>query len=163
MTQTVLDGAQPLLARIAEHVDGSGRTVAVAESLTAGLIATQLGAAEASSTWFAGGVVAYTSETKYEVLGVERGPVVTAACAEQMAAGVARLLRADVAVAVTGVGGPTEEEGKPAGTVFVGGCRGGRTVSEEHHLDGGPPEVLQATTLRALDLLGRLLAEESAH
>ena len=50
-------------------------------------------------------------------LGVDPGPVVTALAARQMAGGVARLLGADVAISVTGVGGPDEEEGQPPGTV----------------------------------------------
>ncbi|GAA4286003.1 CinA family protein [Georgenia daeguensis] len=153
MTDGIIDGAQPLLDEIASRLDGDGRTVAVAESLTAGKIASHLGAAQDASTWFAGGVVAYTNETKYSVLNVDRGPVVTATCAGQMADGVAELLAADVAVAVTGVGGPGPEEGKEAGTVYVGGRAGARSLTAELHLDGGPTEVVEATTLHALRML----------
>lgn len=161
MTETIIDGAEDHLERIAGAARRTGVRVAVAESLTSGLIASQLGAAEESSAWFAGGVVAYSSEVKFQVLGVDHGPVITAPCAEQMATGVAQLMGADVAVAVTGVGGPGSEEGQPAGTVFVGGTAGGRTVCERHQLEGeDPAQILTATTLRALDLLARLLAEE---
>ena len=167
MTDGIIDGAQPLLDEIASRLggdgdgqdDGAGVTVAVAESLTAGKIASHLGAAKASSTWFAGGVVAYTNETKYSVLGVDRGPVVTASCAEQMADGVAELLSADVTVAVTGVGGPGPEEGKDAGTVYLSGRAGTRKVTEELDLEGDPTEVVEETTLQALRMLVTLLRE----
>ena len=156
----IIDGARPLLDDIAARTHASGLTVAVAESLTSGLLATQLGAAERASTWFAGGVVSYLDEVKFTVLGVDPGPVVTARCAEQMADGVARLTGADVAVSVTGVGGPGPEEGHPAGTVLVGGCLRGTTHHEEHHLPGDPEDVLTGTVLRALEMLRRLLDEE---
>jgi nicotinamide-nucleotide amidase len=167
MTDGIIEGTQPLLEEIASRLNGSengngngaGGTVAVAESLTAGKIASHLGAAENSSSWFAGGVVAYTNETKYSVLGVDRGPVMTASCAEQMADGVAELLTADVAVAVTGVGGPGPEEGKDAGTVYLSGRAGTRKVSEELELGGDPVEVIEATTLHALQMLVALLRE----
>ncbi|MPV37990.1 CinA family protein [Georgenia subflava] len=163
MTDGILDAAHPLLDEIAARLDGSGRTIAVAESLTAGKIASHLGAAPSSSTWFAGGVVAYTNEVKYSVLGVERGPVVTARCAEQMATGVARLTGADIAVAVTGVGGPGPEEGKEAGTVYIGACAGARSTTEHHQLDGGPEEILAKTTLRALTLLLEMIPTGPDH
>jgi nicotinamide-nucleotide amidase len=157
MTDGIIDGTQTLLDEIAARLDGDGRTVAVAESLTAGKIASHLGAAPNSSTWFAGGVVAYTNETKYSVLHVDRGPVVTATCAAQMAGGVADLLAADVAVAVTGVGGPGPEEDKEPGTVFVGGRAGARSLTVELHLDGEPADVLEATTLHALRMVADLV------
>jgi nicotinamide-nucleotide amidase len=159
MTDGIIDGTQPLLDEIASRLDGNGVTVAVAESLTAGKIASHLGAAKDSSTWFAGGVVAYTSETKYSVLGVDRGPVMTASCAEQMADGVADLLTADLAVAVTGVGGPGPQEGKDAGTVYLSGRAGTRRVSEKLELEGDPTEVIEATTRHALRMLVALLRE----
>jgi nicotinamide-nucleotide amidase len=132
----------------------SGFRVGVAESLTCGKLAAQLGAAPDASEWFRGGVVAYASEVKFDVLGVAPGPVVTAACARQMAAGAAKLLGADATVAVTGVGGPEPEEGEPAGTVYVATwTRGVESGCERLDLDGDPPQILAATTERALALL----------
>src|SRR4051794_14662088 len=83
-----------------------GRTLAAAESITGGSLAAALVAADNASDWFKGSVVAYARESKYSVLGVDPGPVVTAGCVRQMAANVGTLLAADVAVATTGVGGP---------------------------------------------------------
>lgn len=127
-----------------------GLTVACAESLTAGAIASALARGEGASSWFAGGVVSYMSEVKFQVLGVTEGPVITASCAEEMARGASRLLGADLAVAVTGVGGPGEEEGEPAGTVFVATCRGDDVEVSRHRLDGDPPTVLDRTVEAAV-------------
>jgi nicotinamide-nucleotide amidase len=90
---------------------------------------------------------------KFDVLCVEPGPVVTQACAEQMAAGVAKLTGASVAVAVTGVGGPDPEEAKPAGTVWLAVWAEGSCRAELLSLDGSPPEILDATIARALAAL----------
>ena len=75
--------------------------------------------ASGSSEWFRGGIVAYSSAVKYRLLGVPDGPVVSEAAAVAMARGVGRLLEADVAVAVTGVGGPEPQDGEPPGTVWA--------------------------------------------
>jgi len=86
MTGDMTDGDRAGTAgEIAERIGGTalaqGLSVAVAESLTSGAIASQLGAAADSSVWFAGGVVAYAAETKFRVLNVDPGPVVNARCA----------------------------------------------------------------------------------
>jgi nicotinamide-nucleotide amidase len=111
---------QALLAeRAGELALSQELTVAVAESLTGGMIATALAAAGRSSEWFLGSVVAYSSQVKHDVLDVPDGPVVSATAASAMARGVRRLLKADVAVAVTGAGGPGGQDGREPGTVFV--------------------------------------------
>ncbi|WP_203335697.1 CinA family protein [Nocardioides limicola] len=102
-----------------------GLTLAVAESLTAGLLGASVASAPGASLMFRGGVIAYATEVKVEVLGVPEsvvsGPgVVSAECAEAMAAGVRRLLGSDWGLATTGVAGPELQEGKPVGTVFLG-------------------------------------------
>ena len=139
---------------ISDAVRRMSRTVAVAESLTSGAIASHLGAAGSASQWFAGGVVAYSSEVKFTVLGVDRGPVITASCASQMASGVARLTGADFSVSVTGVGGPDPEEGRPAGTVFIGVHTPHGDTAEEHHFPADDPQqVLRDTIQAALRML----------
>ena len=100
-----------LAARVSELARRHNVTVAVAESLTGGNVATALAAAKAASQWFRGSLVAYASEVKHEVLGVPEGRCVSAEAAETMAAGVRKLLRADVAVGVTGAGGPDPQDG----------------------------------------------------
>jgi nicotinamide-nucleotide amidase len=147
------DESADLVTAVSKAVSQAKMTVAVAESLTSGQLATQLGAAKGSGEWFAGGVIAYTNQVKYQVLGVEPGPVVTASCAQQMARGVVALTGSELAVATTGVGGPGPTEGKPAGTVFIAVYSPTDEHVEEHHFPGDCEEVLEATTVQALRML----------
>lgn len=142
------DDADRLAARVAEVLDG--RTVAVAESLTGGLLANALARAEGSSDWFRGGVVAYASEVKHDLLDVRPGPVVAEAAAVAMAERTATLLGADVAVAVTGAGGPDPQDGQPPGTVWMAVTAGDGTRSVLHRFDGDPPEICRQTVVAAL-------------
>lgn len=150
------------IEKVAARADTHSLTIACAESLTAGAISSALARGSGASSWFAGGVVSYMSEVKFEVLGVTEGPVVTARCAEEMVRGVRRLLGADAAVAVTGVGGPDEEEGQPSGTVFIASLLPGAGESEgadgrvevtRHRFEGDPPSVLDQTVAAAIDQL----------
>jgi nicotinamide-nucleotide amidase len=150
------------VAAIARAAIARGWHVAVAESLTSGAVASRLGAGERAADWYRGGVVAYDESVKFEVLGVDPGPVVTEGCARQMAEGVARLLGAQAAIALTGVGGPEDTEEAEAGTVVLAVQVDGRTTVTEHHLDGAPEEVIAAATSRALSALAERLGEGTA-
>ncbi len=148
-----------LARRIGQLASADRMTVVVAESLTAGRIAQALGGAPDSSTWFGGGVIASQPITKYRLLGVQPGPVVSAECAEQMAKGVLESIGADASVAVTGVGGPGAEEGQPAGTVFISvGTRCG-VRSFSYRFSGSPETVIALTTIRALTHLKNVLLD----
>ncbi len=136
--------------QIADALLNSNRTAAVAESLTGGNISAGLSAIEGASDWFLGGVVAYAEEVKFDLLGVDRGPVITARSAEQMARGVSRLLHADLAVATTGVGGPGPQEGLPQGTVFIAVATPTTAYVQEYRFEGDPSEVVRQTTRQAL-------------
>jgi nicotinamide-nucleotide amidase len=137
---------------------GGGLTLAVAESLTGGLMAARLTAVPGASAWFRGGVVTYASAVKRDLLGVHDGPVVSETAAAEMAEGTARLLGADVALAVTGVAGPDEQEGQPVGTVWVGLSVNGKVTTAALWLPGDRERVRQMTVISALDLLRRTLA-----
>jgi len=142
---------------VAERLSARGLTLAVAESLTGGLIASRLVNVPGASNWFRGGVVSYASQVKFDLLGVAPGPVVSAAAAESMAVGVAALLGSDVGLAVTGVAGPDEQDGQPAGTVFVGLCRGDDVESAALRLPGDRPRVRAYAAISALDVLRRAM------
>ncbi len=144
--------------RIAAAASERQLRVVTAESLTSGTVATRLGAGPSAADWFGGGVVAYQGPVKFDVLGVDEGPLVTAACAEQMARGALRLLRADVAVSCTGVGGPDPSEGKPPGTVVIAVATGEEVEVRELMLEGSPEQVLDQTASRCLALLDEVLA-----
>jgi nicotinamide-nucleotide amidase len=148
-----------LADEISRRARRDGRVVAVAESLTGGALSAALAKAGGAGEWFAGGVVAYRNETKYRVLGVPEGPVVTAEAARAMALGVLDLTGADLAVAVTGVGGPTPEEGRPTGTVFIGVASRTEVRGAEQVFEGDPEEVVAQSIEHALRAL---LATRSA-
>jgi len=142
---------------IAEQLLARGLTLAVAESLTGGLIASRLVNVAGASRWFRGGVVSYASQVKFDVLGVPEGPVVSADAAVAMAAGVRKLLGADVGLSVTGVAGPEEQDGHVAGTVFVGLDLGDRVLNVALRLPGDRPRVRAYSAISALNALRREL------
>ncbi len=84
-----------------------GLTLGVAESLTGGLVGSQLTSVDGASKWFRGSIVSYASDVKFSLLGVPEGPVVSEAAAAAMASGAAKVLGASVGLSVTGVAGPT--------------------------------------------------------
>lgn len=143
-----------------------GLTVAVAESLTGGLVCGALTSVAGSSATVRGGVVSYATDVKASVLGVdaarlaEVGPV-DAQVAAQMATGVARLLGADVGAATTGVAGPGPSDGMPAGTVFVAasGPWPGGVVTRRLALVGDRQLVRTQTVAAVLELLAECLAQ----
>ena len=94
---------------------------------------------------------------KFDLLGVARGPVVSASAAEEMAAGVRRVLGADVGLSVTGVAGPEEQDGQPAGTVFIGVAKHDSVEHALVHLPGDRPRVRAYSAISALDVLRRTL------
>jgi nicotinamide-nucleotide amidase len=142
---------------IATRMLARHETLAVAESITGGLIASRLVNIAGASTWFRGGVVSYASEVKFDLLGVARGPVVSAVAAEEMASGVRALLKSDVGLSVTGVAGPQEQDGQPAGTVFVGVAVGDVVEHVALRLPGDRPRIRSYSAISALDALRRTL------
>ncbi len=142
---------------VAESLERHGLTLAVAESVTGGLIASRLVNVVGASAWFRGGVVSYASEVKFDLLGVPRGPVVSGEAARAMAEGVRRVLGADVGLSVTGVAGPDEQDGQAPGTVFVGVALGDSLSDVSLRLPGDRPRIRAYSAISALDVLRRQL------
>lgn len=142
---------------IATRLVAKGLTLGVAESVTGGLIASRLVNVIGASKWFRGGVVSYASEVKFDVLGVPVGPVVSPEAAEAMAVGAAKLLGSDVGLSVTGVAGPEEQDGHPAGTVFVGIAIGDKVSHVALRLPGDRPRIRAYSAISALDALRKAL------
>ncbi|HVW31070.1 MAG TPA: competence/damage-inducible protein A [Acidimicrobiia bacterium] len=146
---------------ISDLLRDRGFTLGLAESLTGGLVGSRLSDAPGSSEVFKGSIVSYASEVKRSVLGVTAERVVSAECAKQMAEGARRVLGADVGLAVTGVAGPTEQEGQPVGTVYFGLALPGREPEAVHaQLPGNRRLIRQFSTISLLNfarlrLLGR--------
>jgi nicotinamide-nucleotide amidase len=154
------------IARIAvELLTASGRTVAVAESLTGGLVSGALTSVAGASVVLRGGVVAYATDLKEGLLGVpadllaRQGPV-DPDVAAAMAAGVRRVLGATYGIATTGVAGPGPADGKPAGTVFIAVCGPTRGAGQGLHLRGDRQRVREETVRQALSLLVNVLRED---
>ena len=129
----------------------AGQTVAVAESLTGGAVVDAIVSVPGASQCLRGGVVAYATDLKASLLGVDEdllrghGPV-HVDVARAMAAGVRRVLGADYGIATTGVAGPEPQDGVPPGTfhVAVEGPRGGDVVSVDHPRTTGTRQEVRA-------------------
>jgi nicotinamide-nucleotide amidase len=136
---------------------GRGLTVAVAESLTGGLVVAELVSVPGASAVVRGGVVAYATELKHELLAVDAGLLATGGpiqqpVAEQMAAGVRVLLTADLGLATTGVAGPDPQDGHPPGEVWIAVASADGVRSLRLELGGDRDAVRRETVVAVLEL-----------
>jgi len=140
-----------------------GMTLAVAESVTGGLVTGRLTDVPGASEVLRGGIVAYDPEVKFTELGVPRGPVISPECAEAMARGVREKLGADVGIATTGVAGPSEQEGQPVGLVYVAIALPGHVEAQPVRLPGDRRRIRQFGVISVLNLLRlRLIGSQRA-
>lgn len=138
-----------------------GWTLGLAESVTGGLVGGRITSIAGASRVFKGGVISYASDVKFDVLGVEAGPVVSERAAMQMASGAQRVLGASVGLALTGVAGPDEQDGEPVGTLCVGvSFPNGQTFSTRSQLPGQRDQMRQFSVITALAFLRKLLLSE---
>ncbi len=141
-----------------------GLFLATAESCTGGMIAAVCTDLAGSSTWFERGFVTYSNAAKTEMLGVDAALIaqhgaVSEAVVRAMASGALAHSHAQVAVAVTGVAGPSGGSAeKPAGTVWLGFALAGQVHAERQHFPGDRAAVRAATVQHALRRLTALLA-----
>ncbi len=135
------------------------KTLGTAESLTGGLICATITSIAGSSHVVLGGIVSYAPLIKQQLLGVtattiEKSGVVSDACALEMAQGARKALGCDVAVAVTGIAGPSgDETGKPIGTVYFGLATAETTHTTMRVFPGSRSDVRASTCSLAIDLL----------
>jgi nicotinamide-nucleotide amidase len=134
-----------------------GLSLGLAESMTGGLVASRLVDVPGSSAWFRGSVVAYDSQVKFDLLGVPQGPVVSEEAARAMAEGARKVLGTDVGLSVTGVAGPSEQDGRPVGTVFFGLALDEGTEVVRLQLPGDRKSIREYAAISLLDLLRRRL------
>ena len=129
-------------------------TLAVAESVTGGLVSGRLTAVSGASDVFRGAVVSYASEVKYDVLGITNEIVVSEAAAKEMAIGVRKALGSDNGLSLTGVAGPHEQQGVKVGTLCVGiAMADGVAKSMTMHLPIGREQMRQLSVISALNFL----------
>jgi len=152
-----------LVAQLADLLRGRQRMLATAESCTGGLIAGACTDLAGSSDWFERGFVSYSNAAKSELLGVDPALIAThGAVSEQvaraMAVGAVARSQAQIAVAVTGVAGPSGGSAdKPVGTVWFGWSVDGQLRSERRRFDGDRAAVRAATVHYALQTLVTLI------
>ena len=155
--------AHDLLGLVADLMLKKGWLLATAESCTGGMISAACTDLAGSSNWFERGFVTYSNAAKTESLGVDAALIaahgaVSEEVARAMAAGAIARSRAQVAVAVTGVAGPSGgSRAKPVGTVWFGFMLAGQCSSEVQHFDGDRAAVRLATVQHALKRLVQLL------
>lgn len=139
-----------------------GRTVATAESLTAGLLAATIAGVPGASAVLRGGLVVYATDLKARLAGVpgrvlrEHGPV-AAETALWLARGARDRCGADWGVGLTGVAGPTEQDGHPVGTVFLGLADAGSSKVVRLRLSGTRWEIRRAAVVEAVSALSSAL------
>ncbi|MFC9678244.1 CinA family protein [Streptomyces sp. NPDC056948] len=150
---------QDIAARLGSLLRAGGLSVSTAESLTGGMLGATITGTPGASDYYRGGAITYATDSKATVLSVAEatlasdGPV-SPATAEQMACGVRELFGSSLGVSTTGVAGPTGQDGKPVGLVYIGVSDTERTVSHEFRSTGSTrDEVRRQAVERALSLL----------
>lgn len=139
-----------------------GASAAAAESLTGGLIASEIVGVPGVSKWFRECAVTYTDEAKIRRLGVsakliEEHTAVSRPVARLMAEGELKAADADIAVSATGLAGPGKDElGRDAGLVFIGGAMKNGSVTRELRLAGSRLAIRRATAYEAVKLMKAL-------
>lgn len=141
-------------------------TLGVAESLTGGGVSAALVRVPGASAVLRGGIVAYATDLKARLLGVDagilasRGPV-DPDIALRMAAGVRDATGADVGIATTGVAGPDSQEGQPVGLVFVACCAPGTEQVRRYELTGSRSDVITGAIAGAIETTLRVISDLS--
>jgi len=155
---------------VAELLKKSGKTVAVAESLTGGLISSKLTSQPGSTEYFIGGIVSYHNRIKVMELGVPASVIakespVSKDVAVAMAEGIKRRYRTDIGLSATGVAGPTSTiPPKPIGLTYIALASNEGTNFKELHLTGTRGEIREKAAAAALGLLWlHLGGEEVLH
>lgn len=133
------------------------QTLAIAESLTGGMLSSRLVDVPGSSVVHRGGVVSYSREVKENVLGVDVEDVYSIECASQMAQGVRKHLGSDIGLSTTGVAGPDDDNGHTPGEVYIGIATDTQTIARKFLLGGDRKRVREYTTITAFDFLRRYL------
>ena len=146
---------------VGDGLRAKGLKLAVAESCTGGLLSKRITDIPGCSDYYLGGVCSYANEVKMNVLGVRKETLdtvgaVSAETAEQMAAGVAKALGADIGVGITGIAGPGGgTEDKPAGLVYISVWYDGKFFTRKTNSSFGRDRVRMQAASTALDLIRR--------
>lgn len=149
---------QELEFKVAEALKLNNKTLAIAESLTGGLISVRFTKLPGSSEYFIGASVCYSAKAKVMHVGVkpktlaDKGTV-SEETVKEMSEGVRKRLHSDLGLAVTGVAGPEKHGGKPVGTVFVALSDDQETKVKRFAFEGSREEIRQQATVAALGMI----------
>lgn len=159
--------AEPLELRLGKRLMELGKTLAVAESCTGGLIGHRITDVPGSSAYFLGGVIAYAYEAKEHLLNVRHSTLyefgaVSEQTASEMARGARRALGADIGAAVTGIAGPGGGlPDKPVGTTWVAVSTRDREWARLHQWQGDRAENKNSSVEAVLALLMEVLDQQN--
>ncbi len=159
-------GGESMEEVVGRQLKESGRTLAVAESCTAGMLGMHITSVPGSSEYFMGGILCYSNQSKIDLCGVpaellEKHGAVSAEAAECLARGVRAALHSSIGLSITGIAGPggaTPE--KPVGLVYIGISIGEKTESRSRVMPGDRETIRERSTYLALSWLRRKLMED---
>lgn len=154
---------QSIEFQIAKRLNEMGKSLSCAESCTGGAIATRFTSQAGASTFFKGSAVTYATDSKTDLLGVEKTiivkhGVVSGAVAAAMALGAQKKYQSDYAIATTGNAGPTKgDNGQEVGTVFIGLATPKGVESFQYNMGNNRTRVIHKTVNQAFEILYRAL------
>lgn len=157
---------KPMIERISKSLVSSGKTIAVAESCTAGLLGGELTKLAGSSSFFLGGFMTYSNESKTKLLGIDSAVIdehgaVSEEVAELMAKNVRSIFNSDIGISVTGIAGPDGgTESKPVGTVWFGLSYANQSLSFKQIFPGNRDYIRNRAVFFALNMLNNILQEK---
>ena len=152
-----------IVSQVVKKLLKNSITISTAESCTGGLIASEITKYSGVSSIYPGSVISYSNHIKQKVLGVSEETLlsfgaVSESCVKEMCSGVRKLMESDIAVAVSGIAGPsggTDE--KPVGLVFIAVSYHDRVIVEKNIFSGSRIEVQQKTKNRAFEIINKLI------
>ncbi|MCO5252185.1 MAG: competence/damage-inducible protein A [Candidatus Kapabacteria bacterium] len=157
---------RPMIEHISKLLNMSGKTVSVAESCTAGLLGGELTKLAGSSSYFLGGFMTYSNESKAKLLGIDSAIIdehgaVSEEVAELMAKNVRSIFKSDIGISITGIAGPDGgTDSKPVGTVWFGLAYGERVLAFKQIFPGNRDAIRNRAVFYALNMLNNLLLEK---
>lgn len=146
-------GETSLIAELSKLLKKKGLSISAAESLTGGMFQQELTTVPGVSSLFRGGIVCYSNEAKIKLVNVhpetiEKYGAVSSQCAKELAVNAAAVINADIGISFTGVAGPDDLEGHPAGTVFIGVSIKGHPVLAEKLNLGGSRQAIRTRAVK---------------
>ena len=161
-----MNGDTAILASdIVRILTGKGMTISFAESLTGGMISSEIVSVSGASACFEGSVVSYSNDIKIKLLNVSEDVIrnfgaVSELCAKQMASGGRRLTGTDIAVSATGIAGPSGgSDSKPVGTVYIGLSCEDKCFADHFIFEGDRESVREQTVIEAYRMVLGLINE----